>query len=182
MVDTWRDIDVGDRRTHRAFADFGIVRMRARLEGGLDHALGGGQFTPYAALQYDRVHSGAFSEAGDTGLELQVQSATSRRTSVELGVRMARDWRRRSGWLRLEAAAAHRHALSTDGGLTAAFTGVPDVTFQIDDAAAPTQQSWFDLQLEAGRGAWWSTAFRYRWSADDALLDRGWWLEFERKL
>ena len=84
--------------------------------------------------------------------------------------------------LRLEAAAAHRHAQSTDGGLTAAFTGVPDVTFQIDDAAASTQQSWFDLQLEAGRGAWWSTAFRYRWSAVDALLDRGWWLEFERKL
>lgn len=182
MVDTWRDIDVGDRRTHRALADFGSTRLRARLEGGVDHSLGGGEFTPYAALQYDWVHSGAFTERGDTGLELMVQPATRRRTSVELGVRLERYWQGPSAWLRLEATGARRQALRTDGGLAAVFTGMPNVGFQVDDDAASRPQSWLDLQLEAGRGAWWSTGLRYRWSTDDFPTDSGWALEFQRKL
>lgn len=181
-VDTWRHIDVGDRRMHRAFADFDVAHVRARLEGGVDHAVGGGQLTPYAALQYDRVHSDAFAEAGDTDLELLGQAASSRRTSAEFGLRYLHDWQRPTGWLRLQATGARRHAVRTDGSMTAAFTGIPDVMFRIDDAAPATDLSWFDLQLDGGRGAWWSTTLRYRWSADDAVINNGWWLGIERRL
>ncbi|GAB3750412.1 autotransporter outer membrane beta-barrel domain-containing protein [Lysobacter olei] len=182
QVDTWRHIDLGDRRAHPAAARFDMVHVRARLEGGFDQAVGDGQLTPFAALQHDTVHSGAFTEMGDTGLELLGQSASSRRTSAELGLRYLRDWKGTTGWLRLAASAAHRHALRADGGVTAAFTGAPDVMFRINDASRALDRSWFDLQLDAGRGAWWSTYLRYRWSVDDVETHRGWWLGIERKL
>lgn len=181
-VDTRRHIDLADRRAHHAVAGFDITHVRARVEGGYDHALGGGQLTPFAALQYDTVHSGAFTESGNTGFELLAQAASSRRTSAEFGLRYLRDWQRPTGWLRLAAAGTHRHAMRADGAVTAAFTGVPDVLFRIDDASRAMDASWFDLQLEAGRGAWWSTSVRYRWSVDDAVTHRGWWLGIERKL
>lgn len=181
-MDSLRWIELGDGRQHQAVAGFDMNLMRARLEGGFDHALAGGRLTPFAGLRYDAIRSAAFAETGDTGFELVGQAADSRRLDTEVGLRYARDWQLGSGWLRLDAAGARRHVLNADGDtLAAAFSGAPEAVFRIDDARASDASS-FDLQLQAGRGAGWSGALRYRWNAGDAVVDRGWWMGFERKL
>jgi uncharacterized protein with beta-barrel porin domain len=181
-MDSWRQIELGDGRQHQAVTGFDMDLMHARLEGGFDHVLAGGRLTPFAGLRYDAIRSAAFAEAGDTGFELAGQAADSRRLDTEVGLRYARDWQWGNGWLRLAAAGARRHVLNADGdALAAAFAGAPEAVFRIDDAQASDASS-FDLQLQADRGAWWSGALSYRWSAGDAIVDRGWWMGFERRL
>ena len=174
-------IDLGDRRQHRADADVRVSQLRARVEGGADIIIGDGRLTPFAGVQHDAVHSGAFVESGDTGFELAGQAATSQRTSAELGLRYARDWRLDDGRLRLDIAGARRHALGLGGeALVAAFTGAPDVMFRIDGTQASREATWLDLQLSATRGDAWTGALRYRWDSNGLASDRGWWLGFGR--
>jgi len=95
-------------------------------ESGYRTTLGRLTLTPYASLQYARIDSSGFNEAGAWGFGLKANAHAIERWQAGLGVRAARQWSFAGGAsLDLQARLAWQRAFATRGdAFEASFTGI----------------------------------------------------------
>jgi autotransporter-associated beta strand protein len=95
-------------------------------ESGYRTTLGRLTLTPYASLQYARIDSSGFNEAGAWGFGLKANARTIQRWQAGLGLRAARQWSLAGGGsLDLQAHLAWQRAFAMRGDVfEASFTGI----------------------------------------------------------
>lgn len=175
-----RPIELGPERRHaaRSTRHFGHVSLHGEVDRDL--AFGGGRLVPFASLDYGIVRGDAFTELGDTGLELAGGPSRQSRLTGAAGVRYARDWTLGAWPVRLELDLRHRRDLG-DGGLPlAAFVGVPEVRF-----ALPRDRATEAAALRLGLGGRLGPRMRWSldWNRETGRRDpAAWHFAFERAL
>ncbi|MGN2250898.1 S8 family serine peptidase [Frateuria sp. GZRe14] len=95
-------------------------------ESGYRTSAGRLTLTPYASLQYARIHSSGFNEPGAWGFGLKANAHAIERWRAGLGLRAARQWNLAGGGsLDLQGRVAWQRALVTRGDVfEASFTGI----------------------------------------------------------
>ena len=159
-----RPIDLGAAGMHFAHSRRELDQAFLHGEVGRRIAVGNGRLTPFAGLDYSALHSGAFSEQGDTGFELVARPGGTSRWLGAVGARYAQDWQfGHRGWMRLNLDARYAQFLSGGGaGQQAAFAGVPDAAFELNSWSQADNGVALNLGLVGGFDAHW------RWSLDYA--------------
>ena len=149
-----RTLDLADAGRHVAHSEREIDAALLHVEAGRRMLLGEGRVTPYVAVNHTSLYTDGFTEAGDTGFELEAQPSQLRRTAGEIGVRYARQWRLGGDrWMQLDLSSRYQRILATDGDpLRAAFVGAPQAVFDIDDLSQTTDYGLLSLNLRGGGG------------------------------
>lgn len=100
------------------------------------------QVLVFGQLTHEEVRSDGFTEAGNTGFELQAAASTAKRTQVGVGVRLTDDRGTQDGW-HYDASLAWAHALARpDTGFTATYTAFGAAPFRIDGMATARDAAW----------------------------------------
>ncbi len=130
-----RPIELGAAGQHVATSRRLLDQVFAHGEIGRDLPLAGGRLVPYAALDASLVRGDAFSEAGDSGLELVAGPSRQAQLSGAMGARYAYEW---TPWtfggapLQFEVDATFQRALADASDPSRArFAGVPDTWFDL---------------------------------------------------
>ena len=178
-----RTIDLGraGRWSAQAQHRFNIAGLQG--EAGRQLSLAGGTLTPYLALDANELRSERAVEQGSTGFELAMQPARQAQLSGDVGLRFGRDWRLgENGWLRMDTDARWQRPLADAGApLRAAFTGAPDLLFDLPGHAA-TSSGWLDLGVQGGFWRRWTWSFdaSRQFAGDNSQAGQAWRLGLQR--
>jgi outer membrane autotransporter protein len=177
-----RTIDLGRAGRWRAHAEHRFDIAGLQGEVGRQLSLAGGTLTPYLALDATALRSERAVEQGSTGFELAMQPARQAQLSGEAGLRFGRDWGLgEDGWLRMDIGARWQRPLADAGApLRAAFTGAPDLWFDVPGHAA-TSSGWLGLGLQGGFRRHWTWSFdASRQFTGDSQAGQAWRLGLQR--
>lgn len=173
-----RPIDLGAARG-AALSERNTDLAYAWVETGRDIRTEGGTITPFASLGYAAMHGDAFVEYGNTGFELAGLPSRYERLQGDAGVRYAKGWRwGGDGWSRLGLGARWRHAFYANDTLQVAFTGAPQVMFDVAGMPMARTDRLWELDFTGGVGDRWSWTMRYEDGTDDRALSLGMALGF----
>lgn len=151
--------------------------LAGALESGFQFHAGATRIAPFAAVRYQRLAQGGFSEQGGYGFGLMANGRMVGRLQAGLGVRAQRDWRLGNGmWMQFDGGLAWRHALHEYGeAFDASFTSfdnwmpVAGIGLSRDEAVAraglslwPTRRLGLRIGYEHQQGQ--------RERADDVML------------
>lgn len=173
-----RPIDLGAARG-AAMSERNTDLAYAWVETARDIRTDAGTITPFASLGYAAMHGDAFVEHGNTGFELAGLPSRYERLQGDAGVRYAKGWRwGNDGWTRLGLGARWRHAFYANDTLQVAFTGAPQVMFDVAGMPTARTDRLWELDFTGGMGDRWSWTMRYEDGADDRALSLGMALGF----
>lgn len=177
QLDFNRRIDLGIRR-QAAGARQSFDLMRAYVEAGRDFRAGQIRLTPFAAASYAMLRGAGMTEQGSTGFELIAQPATHQRFNGIAGLRLGTTWQANGGrWTTLNLATGYQRLAYSRDDARAAFTGTPDVTFELIGTPPRRNTGWLQMNLATG-GAHWNWLLSYDRQAGDEALSLGAELDF----
>ena len=156
-----RPIDLGNAKRN-AHSERNLEAMHAYVEAGRGISLGRGRLTPFAAVGYATLRSDGFIEQGNTGFELIAQASHHQRISSDAGLRYARNWRWGGDrWMQLDFGARYQYLLDASDDMRSAFTGTPDVGFNLDGLPNKRGDGWLEMNLAGGSRDRWSWLLSY---------------------
>lgn len=177
QLDFNRRIDLGIRR-QAAGARQSFDLVRAYVEAGRDFRVGQGRLTPFGAVNYAVLRGTGFTEQGNTGFELIAQPSMYQRFNGIAGLRLGTTWQGNGGrWTTLNLATGYRRLAYSRDNARAAFTGSPDVTFELIGTPPRRNSGWLQMSLATG-GAHWNWLLSYDRQASDQALSLGAKLDF----
>jgi uncharacterized protein with beta-barrel porin domain len=132
------------------------------LGGGYRFPVGEWGIAPYALLQYVHLDEDGFQETGADNASLTVGSRSSDSLVSELGVRVARAWKTKHGYLIPEFGAAWGHDFDVDDRpITASLVGAPGTSFTVQGQDVGQDGAVLGLGLTYVQGNGLAASLRY---------------------
>jgi outer membrane autotransporter protein len=125
-----RHIRIGEV-AQTAGSDYGGDLYFAFVQSGMNLGLGNWLIQPFAGLQFAHLRQESHQESGAEGVNLHVDSRSSNSLLSDLGLRLARPFKKSNLLFIPEVQLAWRHDFDLDDGLTtASLDGLPAMTFK----------------------------------------------------